>query len=268
MDMMTSENGNAQDTVVADQEDMLSSPHRFINREFSWLQFNRRVLEETLNTAHPLLERIRFLSISAANLDEFFMVRVAGLEGQVRQGVAIRGPDGKTPAEQLENILKEIDNLQMEQQASLAVLQQYLAKEDILIVRPPALASNDRIWLETEFQKSIFPVMTPLSIDPAHPFPFIPNLGFTMALQLVSTKGREPMTALLRLPVALPRFVRLPDMDGTIRYITMEDVVSLFVERLFPGYQVNGSGHSALSATVISKWRKRRRIWCVSSRLH
>jgi polyphosphate kinase len=242
MDMMTSENGNVEDNRVSDGNDLLQSPERFINREFSWLQFNRRVLEETLNTAHPLLERIRFLSISAANLDEFFMVRVAGLEGQVRQGVSVKSPDGKTPAEQLESILKEIDNLQMEQQASLAVLQQYLAKEDILIVRPPALSSADKAWLEVEFQNSIFPVMTPLSIDPAHPFPFIPNLGFTMALQLVSTKGKEPMTALLRLPVALPRFVRLPDVDGTIRYITMEDLVSLFVESLFPGYQVNGSG--------------------------
>src|SRR5688500_11155889 len=129
---------------VADAIDLMSSPERFINREFSWLQFNRRVLEETLNTAHPLLERVRFLSISATNLDEFFMVRVAGLEGQVRQGIAVRSPDGKTPVEQLDAILQEIGNLQMEQQASLAVLQQYLAKEDILVVRPAALAPEDR----------------------------------------------------------------------------------------------------------------------------
>ncbi len=227
---------------VADEIDLMNSPERFINREFSWLQFNRRVLEETLNTAHPLLERVRFLSISAANLDEFFMVRVAGLEGQVRQGVVVRSPDGKTPVEQLQDILKEIDNLQMEQQASLAVLQQYLAKEDILIVRPISLSVQDRGWLATEFEQSIFPVLTPLSIDPAHPFPFIPNLGFTMGLQLTSTRGREPMTALLRLPVALDRFIRLPDAKSVIRYITLEDVVGLFIERLFPGYEVKGSG--------------------------
>ncbi|WLS04673.1 RNA degradosome polyphosphate kinase [Shinella oryzae] len=220
----------------------MASPERFINREFSWLQFNRRVLEETLNTAHPLLERVRFLSISAANLDEFFMVRVAGLEGQVRQGIAIRSPDGKTSAEQLDDILKEIDNLQMEQQASLAVLQQYLAKEDILIVRPVALTSDDKVWLQQEFNQSIFPVLTPLSIDPAHPFPFIPNLGFSIGLQLESTMGKEPMTALLRLPVALDRFIRLPDVEGAIRYITLEDVVGLFIGRLFPGYIVRGSG--------------------------
>ncbi|OCJ18250.1 RNA degradosome polyphosphate kinase [Rhizobium sp. AC44/96] len=223
-------------------EQLLSSPERFINREFSWLQFNRRVLEETLNTEHPLLERVRFLSISAANLDEFFMVRVAGLEGQVRQNIVVRTPDGKTPAEQLDAILQEIDNLQMEQQASLAVLQQYLAKEDILIVRPGALSEADRNWLATEFEQAIFPVLTPLSIDPAHPFPFIPNLGFSIGLQLVSKNGRDPMTALLRLPPALDRFVRLPDDGSTIRYITLEDVANVFIHRLYPGYEVQGSG--------------------------
>ncbi|NLS03090.1 RNA degradosome polyphosphate kinase [Rhizobium sp. P32RR-XVIII] len=228
--------------VVPPLEELLSSPERFINREFSWLQFNRRVLEETLNTEHPLLERVRFLSISAANLDEFFMVRVAGLEGQVRQNIAIRTPDGKTPAEQLDAILREIDNLQMEQQASLAVLQQYLAKEDILFVRPGALSDADRQWLAAEFEQAIFPVLTPLSIDPAHPFPFIPNLGFSIGLQLTSKHGREPMTALLRLPPALDRFVRLPDDGGTIRYITLEDVANIFIHRLYPGYEVQGSG--------------------------
>ncbi|NKN38044.1 RNA degradosome polyphosphate kinase [Agrobacterium sp. a22-2] len=242
MDSVVTEtnSGEIEENKVPD--DLLSSPSRFINREFSWLQFNRRVLEETLNTAHPLLERIRFLSISAANLDEFFMVRVAGLEGQVRQNITVRSPDGKTPAEQLEDILKEIDNLQMEQQASLAVLQQYLAKEDILIVRPGALSQDDRTWLETAFEEAIFPVLTPLSIDPAHPFPFIPNLGFSMGLQLESLRGREPMTALLRLPPALDRFIRLPDDKNTIRYITLEDAVGMFIHRLYPGYEVKGFG--------------------------
>ena len=230
------------DETAPSLEELLASPERFINREFSWLQFNRRVLEETLNTEHPLLERVRFLSISAANLDEFFMVRVAGLEGQVRQNIMMRSPDGKTPAEQLDAILQEIDNLQMEQQASLAVLQQYLAKEDILIVRPGALSESDRAWLATEFEQAIFPVLTPLSIDPAHPFPFIPNLGFSIGLQLVSKSGREPMTALLRLPPALDRFVRLPDDRNTIRYVTLEDVTNVFIHRLYPGYEVQGSG--------------------------
>ncbi|MBB3136359.1 polyphosphate kinase [Rhizobium pisi] len=245
MDSAVAENQEAfprTNDNVPPLEELLTSPERFINREFSWLQFNRRVLEETLNTEHPLLERVRFLSISAANLDEFFMVRVAGLEGQVRQNIAIRSPDGKTPAEQLDSILQEIDHLQMEQQASLAVLQQYLAKEDILIVRPGALSDADRQWLAAEFEQAIFPVLTPLSIDPAHPFPFIPNLGFSIGLQLVSKSGREPMTALLRLPPALDRFVRLPDEGTTIRYITLEDVANIFIHRLYPGYEVQGSG--------------------------
>lgn len=231
-----------EEVVTSPGEEWFEKPERFVNREFSWLQFNRRVLEETLNNAHPLLERVRFLSISATNLDEFFMVRVAGLEGQVRQNIAMRTPDGKTPSEQLDAILHEIDNLQMEQQAALAVLQQNLAREDILIVRPSALTPDDMTWLGDEFIQSIFPVLTPLSIDPAHPFPFIPNLGFSICLQLESKTGREPMTALLRLPVALPRFIRLPDAGNTIRYITLEDVVSLHTAKLFPGYEVRGYG--------------------------
>ncbi|MGO4438493.1 RNA degradosome polyphosphate kinase [Rhizobium sp. RAF56] len=239
---VTEQQEDNQAAAEARVNDLLSSPDRFINREFSWLQFNRRVLEETLNTDHPLLERVRFLSISADNLDEFFMVRVAGLEGQIRQNIVVRSPDGKTPAEQLDDILREIDNLQMEQQASLAVLQQYLAKEDILIVRPAALSEADRKWLAVEFDQAIFPVLTPLSIDPAHPFPFIPNLGFSIALQLVSKHGRDPMTALLRLPPALDRFVRLPDAGNVIRYITLEDVVNIFIHRLYPGYQMEESG--------------------------
>ncbi|MBW3098746.1 RNA degradosome polyphosphate kinase [Pseudohoeflea sp. DP4N28-3] len=223
--------------------DLLDSPDRFVNREFSWLQFNRRVLEETLNENHPLLERVRFLSISAANLDEFFMVRVAGLEGQVRQGISNRSADGLNPAEQLDQILGEVDGLQLEQQASLAVLQQYLAAEKLHFVRPAQLSDEDRRWVENTFLESIFPVLTPLSIDPAHPFPFIPNLGFSICLQLESSKGRDPMTALIRLPVALDRFLRLPDgPDDAIRYITLEDVVSLFIDRLYPGYEVEGSG--------------------------
>ena len=223
-------------------ETLMASPERFINREFSWLQFNRRVLEEAQNLTHPLLERVRFLSISAANLDEFFMVRVAGLEGQVRAAISTRSPDGRTPQEQLDMILDEVGKLQLEQQAALAVLQQYLAKEDIHIVRPDRLTDEDRGWLEQEFLRSIFPVLTPLSIDPAHPFPFIPNLGFSIGLQLVSRKEREPMTALLRVPTALDRFLRLPDTGQRIRYIAMEDLIGLFIGRLFPGYEVKGSG--------------------------
>ena len=219
-----------------------ASPDRFVNREFSWLQFNRRVLDESLNPSHPLLERVRFLAISAANLDEFFMVRVAGLAGQVREGVSIRSADGRTPQEQLDQILLEASRLQTEQQESFSALLDLLRKENIELIRRDALVRDDKAWLDTYFQEAVFPVLTPLSIDPAHPFPFIPNLGFTMALGLRNKTDGEMMTALLRLPPALRRFIQLPDRKGVTRFITLEDLVALQIGRLFPGYEVKGSG--------------------------
>ncbi len=218
------------------------SPERFVNREFSWLQFNKRVLAEAVNKHQPLLERLRFLSISAANLDEFFMVRIAGLAGQVRAGVATRSADGRTPQEQLDFVLAEVATLQVAQQETLQMLRQELAQENIEIIRSDRLKKHDKKWLEHHFLDTIFPVLTPLSLDPAHPFPFIPNLGFSMALQLSRITDKHPMVALLRLPVALSRFVQIPSEAGVYRFITLEDVVSLFIERLFPGYEVRGAG--------------------------
>src|SRR5690606_12538207 len=219
-----------------------TSPDRFVNREFSWLQFNRRVLEESQNPCHPLLERVRFLSISADNLDEFFMVRVAGLAGQVREGIKTRSADGRTPEEQLEQVLREVSRLQVEQHERLARLLELLKKEGIEIVRPDALSKDDREWVEQHFLESIYPVLTPLSIDPAHPFPFIPNLGFSIALTLEHLSNKEVMTALLRLPVTLQRFVALPERLKVVRFIALEDVVEMFIGKLFPGYKVVGSG--------------------------
>ncbi|WP_082666051.1 RNA degradosome polyphosphate kinase [Aureimonas sp. AU4] len=218
-------------------------PDRYVNREISWLQFNRRVLEESENTAHPLLERVRFLSISAGNLDEFFMVRVAGLAGQVRAKLEIRSDDGLLPQEQLNLILAEVEALQVAQQASLAELVKALKAENILIVGAGELKKHDRAWLEKHFDDAIFPVLTPLSVDPAHPFPFIPNLGFSMAFALERERDSQRMNALLRLPTALQRFIEMPVTDsGQARFVPLESVVALFISRLFPGYRVRGQG--------------------------
>ncbi len=218
------------------------NPDRFVNREFSWLQFNRRVLEESQNPSHPLLERVRFLSISAANLDEFFMVRVAGLAGQIREGIATKSPDGRTPEQQLEQLLLEVSRLQEDQQESLSAVMDLLKKEGIESISANALSREDHAWLEEHFMDTHFAVLTPLSIDPAHPFPFIPNLGFSIALQLRHLKNKEEMTALLRLPQALKRFIRLPDHKKLVRFITLEEAVGLFIDKLFPGYEVKGAG--------------------------
>jgi len=223
-------------------ESVAGNPDRFVNREFSWLQFNRRVLEESQNVHHPLLERVRFLSISAANLDEFFMVRVAGLAGQIREGITQRSPDGRTPEQQLDQVLHEVGRLQADQQASFFVLAGLLREHGIETMDAEALTPDELNWLERHFLEQIFPVLTPLSIDPAHPFPFIPNLGFSVALQLRHRKNGEEMNALLRLPVALRRFIRLPDDKRVVRFIPLEEAVAIFIGKLFPGYEVKGSG--------------------------
>ena len=225
-------------------ETLIASPTRFINRELSWLEFNRRVLQEASNKAHPLLERLRFLSISAANLDEFSMVRVAGLRGQVRSGVVERSQDGLTPAEQLVKIHERMTILAQEQMLRLRELRTELLAAGIAIVEPEDLTEREQEWLRDYFVLNVFQVLTPLAVDPAHPFPFIPNLGFTIAVELIAGDGKNRRTALVRMPNKIERFIRIPEAvtGGAARFMPLEKLILMNSDKLFPGCAVVGSG--------------------------
>jgi len=217
-----------------------TSRERFINREVSWLKFNERVLEEAFNAAHPLLERVRFLSISANNLDEFFMVRVAGLTSQMRAGVTLSYLDGLTPAQQLALIRTQARELMHKQWECWHVLAAALRRQGIAVIAADELTAGERAWLEAYFADEVEPVLTPLAIDPAHPFPFIPNFGFSLVLQLHRKSDGVSQRALVPLSSRLPRFVRLPGDQA--RYVPVELLVQLNLGRLFPGFDVHARG--------------------------
>ena len=214
------------------------SPERFINRELSWLAFNERVLEEAWNRQVPLLERVRFLAISAANLNEFYMVRVAGLKGQVEAGITMASQDGMTPAEQLAAIADRAHSLMDDQQRCWEALVTEMRLQGIHVLDESELDDGDRAWLEEHFMREIFPVLSPIASDPAHPFPFIPNLGFSLVVRC-ARDGEEPMFGLVPIPQGIPRFVQLPG-EGD-RFIPVEQVIRAFVGRLFTGFRIEDS---------------------------
>jgi polyphosphate kinase len=220
-------------------------PDRFYNRELSWLQFNRRVLEEAQNERHPLLERLRFLSISASNLDEFYMVRVAGIYGQVAAGVQTPSQDGLTPAQQLRTINRFAAGLVADKQACWRDLKEKMAKTGILILEPKDLRPSERSWLQRLFMTHIFPILTPIAVDPAHPFPFILNQGLTLAVEMQRDSDGKAMNGLIPIPGQLERFIRLGTAEAEhpeLRFIRIETMIGLFIDELFPGFQIKSQG--------------------------
>jgi polyphosphate kinase len=213
---------------------------RFFNRELSWLAFNRRVLEEACNPAHPLLERLRFLSISGNNIDEFFMVRVAGLKGQQLAGVEEQSADGLNPTQQLAAIAAEADALTAAQQQVWRDLRGALREAGLVVVTADEITPDEADWLERQFDDHISRVLTPQAIDPAHPFPFIPNKSFSLIFDLRRASDGEPIRELLMIPATLPRFIRLP--GEAARYVAIETVIRRQIAKLFPGYKLLGGG--------------------------
>tara|TARA_R110002073_G_scaffold76656_17_gene186078 strand:+ start:8363 stop:10579 length:2217 start_codon:yes stop_codon:yes gene_type:complete len=239
---------SAEPAAPGVDQSLMNSPDRFLNRELSWLQFNMRVMEEAQNPNHPLLERLRFLSISASNLDEFYMVRVAGLRAQMRNGVTAPSIDGLTPADQLARINSFAGQLMDEQLSGWHTIKRLLDRAGVKLLDETTIPKVDVTWLRKDFLEHILPVITPLAIDPAHPFPFIPNLGFALALKLRRNSDGKSMTALIPLPSGVKRFVELPTRRHTRdgrpvkRFVALETVLILFLDALFPGYTLLGKG--------------------------
>jgi polyphosphate kinase len=228
-----------------DVQEVPQGPDRFYNRELSWLQFNRRVVEEAANTQHPLLERLRFLSIAAANLDEFYMVRAAGVYGQVRAGITTLSQDGMTPMQQLAAINKFAAKLVAEEQALWQTIKSELARSGISVLQAEELSASERAWLEQLFLSRIFPILTPIAADPAHPFPFVPNKAMTIVVELVRPSDGKAMNGLIPIPGQLERFIRLeadPAKPKNIRFVRLESAIGLFIGELFSGFDIKSQG--------------------------
>ena len=245
---MTSARAKAAGKELGGRDDgaaLRGVPERFYNRELSWLQFNRRVLEESQNTSHPILERLRFLSIAASNLDEFYMVRAAGVIGQVKAGITTVSQDGLSPIQQLDAINKFVAGVVAEKQASWREIKGELAKVGVHVVQPDELSAADRTWLEKLFMTHIFPILTPIAVDPAHPFPFILNKGLTIVVEMQRRSDSETMSGLIPIPGQLERFIRLeadPKNPKTVRFIQLESMIAMFLTELFTGFDIRSEG--------------------------
>jgi polyphosphate kinase len=229
---------------AAKSAEVPAGPKRYYNRELSWLQFNRRVLEESQNRNHPVLERLRFLSISASNLDEFYMVRAAGIYGQIAAGVTTTSQDGLTPSQQLSEINKFVARLVADKQASWLEIKAELDKNGIQILTPEDVTASERVWLENLFMTHIFPILTPIAVDPAHPFPFLLNKGLTIAVWMQRESDGKTMSGLIPIPGQLERFIRLRAEDGSkvLRFIQLEQMIGMFLSELFPGVHIKSQG--------------------------
>ena len=222
-----------------------TGPDRFYNRELSWLQFNRRVLQEAGNPSHPVLERLRFLSISASNLDEFYMVRAAGIYGQVKAGITTVSQDGSTPMQQLAAINKFVAGLVLEKQAAWTALKAEMSEAGLHVVQPEEVTASERVALEKLFMTHIFPILTPIAADPAHPFPFILNKALTIAVEMKRRSDGKAMNGLIPIPGQLERFIRLEADEANpknIRFIQLESMIGMFLSELFTGFAIKSQG--------------------------
>ncbi|WFL78141.1 RNA degradosome polyphosphate kinase [Altererythrobacter arenosus] len=231
-------------TIVHDSDDMpsdlTSAPERYVNRELSWLSFNRRVLAEAENLRYPLLERLRFLSISASNLDEFTMIRIAGLEGQASRGIETTAIDGTSPRQQLDAIRDDLLVIEARQQEALETLRELLFREGVRIANIDQLDNAEIDWLREYFATEIVPLITPQAIDPSHPFPFVANMGMGAIFRLKRGKRKGDLVEMVLIPSGVPRFVRVP--GDPVAYVAIEQLITRFADVLFPGFKILGDG--------------------------
>ena len=230
------------DNLIINSKENNKTSNRLINREVSWLSFNMRVMEQSSNKIYPLLERLRFLSISASNLDEFYMVRVAGLRALMLANTKIKSDDGLTPLEQLKKIKKLTDSLVEIQQNECCSILTQLRDKNLNLICIGNLDDEEKKWLEKYFLENVFPILTPLAIDLEHPFPFIPNLGFSLMVELKRNSDDETLLVLVPIPSQTKRFIRLPDKQSDIRFISLENIISIFIKLIFPNYQLVSEG--------------------------